>query len=107
MSGRIFQNVVVQMKESIDRPVGVADDMGMVVAATDLSIVGTKLDDFEAAVQKNVGQSFVTSQRSYCPLNSDSGKTEYYAFASGSDSGSKALSAVAAIAFSEAKNSYE
>ena len=41
------------MKESIDRPVGVADDMGMVVAATDLSIVGTKLDDFEAAVQKN------------------------------------------------------
>ena len=39
MFGRIFQNVVVQMKESIDRPVGVADDMGMVVAATDLSIV--------------------------------------------------------------------
>ena len=107
MSGRIFQNVVVQMKDSIDRPIGVVDDQGIVVAATDLSLLGTKLDDFDAAVQKNAGQAFATSQRSYCPLNSDSGKIEYYSFANGYDSGSKALSSVASIAFNEAKNSYE
>lgn len=107
MSGRIFQNVVVQMKDSIDRPVGVTDESGVVVAATDLSEIGIKFEDFDAAVLKNPGQSFTTSQRSYCPLNSDSGKTEYYAFANGADSGSKAISAIAAIAFSEAKNSYE
>ena len=80
MSGRIFQNVVVQMKDSIDRPVGVADDTGLVVAATELSIIGTKLDDFDSAVQKNAGQSFATAQRSYCPLNAENGKTEFYAF---------------------------
>ncbi len=107
MSGRIFQNVVVQMKDFIDRPVGVTDDTGLVVAATDLSIIGTKLDDFDFAMLKSSGQPFVTSLRSYSPLNSDTGKIEFFAFANGVDSGSKALSAVAAVAFSEAKNSYE
>ena len=107
MSGRIFQNVVAQMKESVDRPVGVTDEQGIDVAATESSLTGVKLDDFDAPAFKNAGQIILTSQRSYCPLNSDSGKTEYYAFVNGTDSGSKALSSIAAIAFSEAKASYE
>ncbi len=107
MSGRIFQNVVIQMKDAVDRPMGVTDEQGIVVASTDSSLIGTRLDDFDHAVSKSGGLPVVTNLRAFCPLNSDSGKSEYYAFANGTDLGSKALSSIAAIAFSEAKTSYE
>ena len=58
MSGRIFQNVVVQMKDSVDRPLGVTDEQGIVVASTDPALVGTKFDDFDPALLKNGGQPF-------------------------------------------------
>ena len=35
MSGRIFQNVVLQLKENTDRTVGVIDGEGIVIACSD------------------------------------------------------------------------
>ena len=35
MSGRIFQNVVLQLKENTDRTVGVIDGEGVVIACSD------------------------------------------------------------------------
>ena len=36
MSSRIFQNVIIQMKDAVDRPIGVVDEQGFVVAASEL-----------------------------------------------------------------------
>ena len=38
MSGRIFQNVVLQLKENTDRTVGVIDGEGIVIACS-LSLI--------------------------------------------------------------------
>ena len=38
MSGRIFQNVVLQLKENTDRTVGVIDGEGIVIACSELSM---------------------------------------------------------------------
>ena len=46
MSSRIFQNVIIQMRDALDRPVGVIDDQGFVVASSELAIIGSRLDDF-------------------------------------------------------------
>lgn len=41
MSGRIFQNVVLQLKENTDRTVGVIDGEGVVIACSELSMIGS------------------------------------------------------------------
>ena len=40
MSGRIFQNVVLQLKENTDRTLGVIDGEGVVIACSDLPMIG-------------------------------------------------------------------
>ena len=42
MSGRIFQNVVLQLKENTDRTVGVIDGEGVVIACSELSMIGQR-----------------------------------------------------------------
>ena len=42
MSGRIFQNVVLQLKENTDRTIGVIDGEGIVIACSELSMIGQR-----------------------------------------------------------------
>ena len=42
MFSRIFQSVVLQMKDCCDRAVGVIDEQGTVVACNELSCIGEK-----------------------------------------------------------------
>ena len=41
MSSRIFQSVIVQMKEATTLTIGVIDSTGTVVASSELSLVGS------------------------------------------------------------------
>ena len=52
MSSRIFQGVIVQMKEATDRCIGVVDEQGFVIACSELAAIGTRLEDFSAAVSE-------------------------------------------------------
>ena len=40
MSGRIFQNVVLQLKESTDRTIGLIDADGTIIACSELTGIG-------------------------------------------------------------------
>ena len=40
MSNRLFQGVVHQMRDTIDRVVGVIDDTAMVISCSDLTKIG-------------------------------------------------------------------
>ena len=46
MSSRIFQNVIIQLKDAVDRTIGVVDEQGFVVACSELAMIGSRLDDF-------------------------------------------------------------
>ena len=107
MSSRIFQNVIIQMRDALDRPVGVIDDQGFVVASNELAIIGSRLDDFHLFELDGAAQTFTTANRTYFPLNSGSGRVEFVAFAEGTDQCAKMVCTMAAVAFNEAKNSYE
>ena len=54
MSNRIFQSVIVQLKEATDRTIGVIDSDGNVVSCSDTALLGEKWAD--AALK--VGGSF-------------------------------------------------
>ena len=108
MSSRIFQNVIIQMKEAVDRPIGVVDEQGFVVAASELAMIGSRLDDFRAYdLEQARSLPVSTDNRSFCALNSEGGKLDYAAFVEGADGISRTVCAVAAVAFNEAKNNFE
>ena len=107
MSSKIFQNVIIQMKDAVDRTIGVVDEQGFVIASSELAMIGSRLDDFRIYDFDGADRYVVTAGRTYCPLSSDSSKLDYAAFVEGADAMAKTLCAVAAVAFNEAKNNYE
>lgn len=107
MSSRIFQNVIIQMKDSVERTIGVVDEQGFVLACSELAIIGSRLDDFRLFDLENTDQVVSTSVRTYCPLSAGGAKLGYSAFVEGNDSLAKTICSVSAVAFNEAKNNYE
>lgn len=107
MSSRIFQNVIIQMKDAIGRTVGVVDEQGFVVASSELASIGSRLDDFHAYELDGAVSAVTSAVRTYCPLSADGAKLGFTAFIEGTDEMAKTLCVVASVAFNEAKNNYE
>jgi len=107
MSSKIFQNVIIQMRDALDRTVGVVDEQGFVVASSELAMIGSRLDGFRLYDFDGGDGVFISGSRTYCPLSSDSTKFDFAAFVDGTDPMSKTVCSVAAVAFNEAKSNYE
>ena len=50
MSSRIFQSIIIQMKDATDRCMGVVDDQGYVVACSELTCIGEQWSGAVSAV---------------------------------------------------------
>lgn len=107
MSNRIFQNVIIQMKDAIDRTIGVVDDQGYVIASSELAMIGSRLDDFHLYELEGTDHPVFTGSRTYCPLTSSGSSFDFTAFAEGTGPMAKTVCAISAVAFNEAKNNYE
>ena len=107
MSSRIFQSVVLQMKDCSDRPVGVIDERGTVIACNELSCIGEKWPAAAAAV--NADQESIVTSNGYTfkVLSGWSGQFDYAAFAKGEDEQAKLVCSMAAVALNGAKTYYE
>jgi len=108
MSSRIFQSVIVQMKEATDRCLGVIDSDGFVVACSELSLIGTKLENLQGISGGEIpDQFFTTGTRTYKILGSPNSRFDYAVFVEGRDSTAKSICVMAAVAFNEAKANYD
>lgn len=65
MSGRVFQNIVLQFKDAVDTEIGVIDAEGTVIACTELSEIGShwselvsSINDAEESVVPLAGKTF-------------------------------------------------
>ena len=85
MSSRIFQNVIIQLKDAVDRTIGVVDEQGFVVASSELALIGSRLDDFRTYDFDAADKLVTTASRSYRALTSENGKLDYAAFVEGTD----------------------
>lgn len=106
MSSRIFQSVIVQMKDATDRCIGVIDSDGFVVACSELSMIGSRLDDF-ISFKGDMSDHFSTTSRTFKVLGGINSQFNYAVFVDGDDDTAKCISILAAVAFNEAKSSYE
>ena len=68
MSSRIFQNVIIQMKDAVDRTIGVVDEQGFVVASSELAMIGSRLDDFHLYEFDGSEKPVTTASRTYYAL---------------------------------------
>ena len=111
MAAKIFQNTIIQMKDRIEETVGITDDRGQVISSSNLSLIGTVLDDFtDIDFESGIADGeriFITGERVYSPLLTRAGRLCYAAFVEGTGKTAEEICLLSAIAFNEAKTSYE
>jgi len=107
MSSRIFQSVVLQMKDSTDRAIGVIDSEGTVVACNELTCIGEHWADAVAAVNHGENGIIHFGGRSFKALTSWGAQFDYAAFVQGDDDTAKLICDMAAVALNGAKAYYE
>ena len=107
MSGRIFQSVIVQMKEATDKVIGIMDVDGGVLACSALNLVGSRIEGATPAILASSQPYTVFEGRTFCVLGGLGSRFDYAVFAEGEDAETQVICRLAAIAFNEAKTNYE
>lgn len=106
MTGRLFQGIILQMKDVADRIIGVIDSTGSVIACTELFLIGSERED--AAVEMSFSSDFVIhGGYIYQTISTKSARYEYAVFVEGDDSLARTICAMAAIALSSVRSLYD
>lgn len=107
MSGRIFQNSVLQFKETTDRTIGVIDAEGTVIACSELTAIGKRWNKYVEPIVSADGTCVALEGKCFKALPSWGNTFDYAVFATGDDSMSRTVCSMAAVALNAAKNYYE
>ncbi len=107
MSGRIFQNVVLQLKENTDRTVGVIDGEGMVIACSELPMIGQRWAEYVPVINSAAGGMISSDGKTFKALTGWGNQFDYAAFAFGDNEVSKTVCAMATVSLNAAKAYYE
>lgn len=104
MSNRLFQGVIHQIREAIDRTVGVIDENYIIIACSDLSKVG-EAHEFNAGTLIG-SESFTRGQFTYKPFGSPQ-HPEYLVFVEGTDPQAAKYASILSISLSNIKFYYD
>jgi carbohydrate diacid regulator len=106
MSNRIFQGVILQLKEATDRYIGVLDMDGNVISCSNASLIGKRWQ--EALLRLNgVSDTVVFEKRTFKPLLGWNGALDYAVFVEGDDETAHGVCLMAHVALNGAKVYYE
>lgn len=104
MANRLFQSVIHQMKDAIDRTIGVVDENGTIIACSELGKIRENVSvDF---LSSSATDAFVFGGVTYRAIGSAQ-FGEYYIFVSGVDPMAEKYCTVLAISFSNIKYYYD
>ena len=107
MSSRVFQSVIVQMKEATDRMIGVIDADSNVISCSDTSMIGEKWPEAVIKLNSVPDSIVVVDRKTFKPLVSWSAYFDYAVFAEGDDEVARSLCVMAYVALNGAKTYYE
>ena len=107
MSGRIFQGVVLQMKENTDRTIGVMDGEGVVVACSELTLIGQRWAEYVNPINNAAGALLCLEGKTFKALTGWGTQFDYAAFALGDNEISRTVCSMASVALNAAKAYYE
>jgi len=89
------------MKDATDRALGVIDPEGIVVASSDLSMIGSNIGPVSDIIDKSEESTFRHAGRTYMSLGAKTAD-DYIVFAAGEDDFSRTICIMASIAINEA-----
>lgn len=107
MSGRIFQNVVLQMKENTNRTVGVMDGEGVVIACSELSMIGQRWSEYVPVINSAAGALISSDGKTFKALGNWGTQYDYAVFTFGDNEVSKTVCAMATVTLNATKSYYE
>ena len=107
MSGRIFQNVVLQFKETTERTIGVIDAEGTVIACSELTGVGKKWPQYVEPINAAEGSCITLDGKTFKAMPGWSNQFDYAVFAGGDDATGRTVCSMASVALNAAKAYYE
>ena len=107
MANSVFQNVMIQLKETTDRVFGVVDADGYVVSCTDNVLLGERWPDAVLKISGNDQQVVTFGQKTFRAILSSANFFEYAVFCTGDDDQARAYCNLAYIALNDAKKFYE
>ena len=102
MSSRIFQSIVLQMKDCSNRAVGVIDEQGTVVACNELTCIGEKWSNVATLLAAEQDTLVVSNGYTFKTLPGWNGQYDYAAFARGEDEQAALTCSMAVIALNGA-----
>ena len=105
MSNRLFQSVIYQMKDAVDRTVGVIDENGVVISCSELVRIGEMRPNVREEIAYTTGP-VVSDGYTYRPI-SNGAKPEYVVFVEGEDAEADKTSRLLTVALSNIKNLYD
>ena len=101
MSSRIFQSIIVQMKDATSRSIGVIDTQGMIVASSELSLIGMNTGYVPAFFEDDTHKTIRNDGRTYKSLGTGA-SDDYTVFTEGEDDLARTICVMAAVAINEA-----
>ena len=107
MSSRVFQSIVLQMKESTGRAIGVIDEQGTVISCNQLSWIGEKWEGVMAALNPGDSGVLVYGDKTFKTLTNRNSHFDYAAFVQGNDEQAKLICSLVTVALNSAKAYYE
>ena len=105
MSNKLFQSLVYQMREAVDRDIGIIDEKGTIVACSQLSRIGESHKD----ILDELSYSFDllrTGGYTYKPIGSHA-RIDYIVFVQGEDESAENTVNLLTISFSHIKTLYD
>ena len=105
MSNKLFQGVIHQMKDAIDRVIGVIDENGVIIACSELVRIG----EIRQGVRDELNytsEAVTSGGYTYRPM-SVGAKADYVVFVEGEDKMAEKMSKLLAISLGNIKNLYD
>ncbi len=107
MSNRLFQSIVLQMKESTDRTIGVIDMEGTVVACNNLPLIGERWAHVVEGLNGERDAVVVSDGKTFKSLSGWTAQFDYAAFVEGEDEVARLVCSMAVVALNGVKSYYE
>ncbi|MBS7275727.1 MAG: helix-turn-helix domain-containing protein [Eubacteriales bacterium] len=105
MSNRLFQGIIHQMKDAVDRVIGVLDENGIIISCSDLSKIGGTRQGVRDELSYT-SETVMSGGYTYKPIGSGA-KTEYIVFVEGEDKQAERLAAILSISLGSIKGLYD
>lgn len=106
MSNRLFQGVIHQMRDAIDRTIGVIDETSVVIACSELGRIGEVIENVSAETIGSNAPYVVVNGTTYKSFGNNA-RAEYAVFVSGNDEIAQRYAQVLAISLSSIKQYYD